>query len=376
MSTRSSSGARLRGYRRFRNLCRTHVHGERTLYTKGERYEFGQLLSSLASGAAVTSFILATAIAALTASAPAVVTNPKPSPAMVEAEANVSRVKRRPTVKKAVEPDYPKSEKLARNGGIVIIRGIVAIDGTFTEAAVTETNAGPVLTNSALIAARTTLFNPAKDASGNPIPALINYPIEFTFGDVLSSLVSEVEPKFGDAERALGVHGRVIIGGTVRQDGRLADAKVLVSSKSDLLDQNALQAALASTYRPFKDGSGQAVDEPVRFPYEFDNYRTPGKGGGVLRYYCGQFAKDQLWWRSTWPEKERGQFYAMMLGVGVLPIITQLALQPERAVAHNKDFEKRWVAAIEKCQTRPEALFVDVFKPEGQIAKRLAEVDK
>jgi len=147
---------------------------------------------------------------------------------------------------------------------------------------------------------------------------------------------------------------------------------VTVSSRAAELDQAALDAAQATVFRVYRDGDGKLIDTAVKRPYAFSSYRSAGEGGGILRYYCGQFAADQTWWRTAWPE-EKSEIYHMMVGVGSMVHMSEFVADTKRLKAYMVDFDTRWDKAIETCRKKPDALFIDVFKPEGEYARRLAQ---
>lgn len=204
------------------------------------------------------------------------------------------------------------------------------------------------------------------------MPAVL--PFSFQASDENPLYVSRVEPEFGDAARAAGEHGKVMVEGKIDADGQLVDAVVATSSRSPTLDAAALAAAKASRFRPYRDGAGQPIAIPVRLPFAFDNYHTPGPGGGILRYRCDQFVRDENWWEASWPASEKNEFYTLMLG---LSMITQGVLaNPSQIKEAKAAFDARLADARRDCAAQPDRLFVDVMKVEGPTARRLAEKAK
>jgi TonB family protein len=178
---------------------------------------------------------------------------------------------------------------------------------------------------------------------------------------------------FPDAARLAGEFGKVEISGILGVDGRITEAKVSVSSRSSLLDASALAAATGSLFEPARDAQGEALSIPISVPLDFSNARTPGKGGGVLRYHCDQFVRDYDWWHAHWPAKAHDELYRMIAGFSLLMRIrgNNGSLDPS-VLPKNDVFEDRWNAAIAACRKTPGGLFVDVFKPEGDELRRLA----
>lgn len=180
---------------------------------------------------------------------------------------------------------------------------------------------------------------------------------------------AEVEETVPEEARAIGAHGTVVIKGIIDRNGNLIQAWVATSSKSALLDETALSGAQKAKFEPAKDAGGNPIATLASLPFTFENIYTPGPGGGILRYRCDQFVRDQNWWRATWPAERRDQTYLMAIGVGLMAE----GLNLEAARRLNRDFPKRWDAAIEACRKKPDALFVDMLKPEGKAMRAIAE---
>ncbi|WP_232089987.1 energy transducer TonB [Sphingomonas sp. HMP6] len=298
---------------------------------------------------------------------------PADSPAMAIARANRTKMKAPPRPKARLKPDYPEVERAALHGGTVSVAAIVNETGTIEEATIVRSSSFPALDAAALDVVRTGSFIPAKDANDTPIAVPVSLPIRFDPYDLSGDVTVATEPEqtYPDAERAAGHHGRVLVVGVVDVDGALTRAEVSASSRAPGLDAAALATARATRFEVRRDDKGQALPTPVRMAYEYDSFRSPGKGGGVLRYRCDQFVLDQDWWRSTFPPKERGEFYTMMLGLGTLAQLRGGKL--DFTSASLADFEVRWTKAIEACRAHPTTLMIDHLKPEGEWARRAAE---
>ena len=189
-----------------------------------------------------------------------------------------------------------------------------------------------------------------------------------------AKFISGPKAEFPDAARTAGEFGKVVVSGVIGPDGHLHDAKVTATSRSALLDASALAAASGATFEPAHDEHGAAIASPADLPYTFSNAKSPGKGGGVLRYRCDQFARDYAWWYKTWPAGQHEDFYLAVLGYAAMA----KAQRPDGStdflsVANiNKEFETRWKAAVETCRASPDRLFIDIFQPEGEALRRLA----
>ena len=83
-----------------------------------------------------------------------------------------------PKVRNHVNPEYPA---LARSGeieGIVVVKCTVDEKGKVIRVSILQT-ASPIFNEAALAAVRKWTFEPAEQ-SGNPVPATITIPLEFT----------------------------------------------------------------------------------------------------------------------------------------------------------------------------------------------------
>lgn len=187
--------------------------------------------------------------------------------------------------------------------------------------------------------------------------------------------LSGEEAAYPETERQAGHFGAVVISGVLGVDGRLHFAKVARSSGAPVLDDLALAAARTAVFEPAKDADGAAIPIPISFPQEFYSYKTAGPGGGILRYSCKQFAADMDWWRSAHPDAKWSdlELYSMMVGVGVLARGGFGGMDGAGLKATLADFERRWVAAIDKCRVKPDKRFIDMLQPEGRIAEAMAQ---
>ena len=87
-------------------------------------------------------------------------------------------------VGKFIPPDVRAARALGHNG-IVRIRGVVGIDGRVSNLSIVQSSKSSLLDTAAKTAIERTVFQPAKDASGNPVPLSILFPFEFE-GDGIS----------------------------------------------------------------------------------------------------------------------------------------------------------------------------------------------
>jgi TonB family protein len=305
---------------------------------------------------------------------PAIDVKPPPgaSPALVEAYANLARVKVKPRAVKRGALDYPAAEKAVGATGVVLIRGIVLADGSLAEATVARSSGNVAFDAAALKAAQATTYSAATDAGGQPLatPITNNYRFAMAEGQP-SNIERYADAPYPDADRAAGRHGKVVIEGMIGPDGRMIDPKITASSRAPTLDDVALAGARGTLFRVAKAEAG-VTPKPTQIAYEFVSYRLQGKGGGVLRYRCAQFVLDQDWWKATWEPPKRTEFESMMGGLGFL-VLMQGRWNGASFKAWSDGFKARFAGAIEDCRAKPDALAIDMIKPEGVYARRLAE---
>lgn len=178
---------------------------------------------------------------------------------------------------------------------------------------------------------------------------------------------------YPEAERAQGHHGRVVVRGLLGVDGRLRHATVSESSRAPVLDQAALDWAVASTFTPALDAEGAPIAVMISVPTEFYSF-TSREGVGAAMYTCRQFVLDMDWWRATFADKPMSDhhFYTLIRGLGVMMNMSQGAQRALQAAGSNEEFLRRWNEAIEGCRRRPEARFAEVMRPEGDAIDRMA----
>ena len=180
--------------------------------------------------------------------------------------------------------------------------------------------------------------------------------------------------EFPETARAAGEFGKVTVVGIIGADGRFRDLSVAESSRSPELDASALAAAAETIFEPARDERGEPLAVRAAMPFEFTNAKSPGKGGGALRYKCDQFARDYDWWFRMWPSDKHDDFYLLVLGITTIARSRSNdgSFDFSKFGSTNKDFDARWKAAVEACRSKPNRLFIDVFKPEGELLRRMA----
>ena len=272
---------------------------------------------------------------------------------MEQAEANRKLMRRPPEAITNIDPNFLTEEQSAGHGGVVKLSAIIDINGKASSISIKLSSAPPSLEKEAIAALAAARFAPARDAQRNPIAVVIVISLVFESEFISSRYVKFIAADYGDAERGAGHHGTVTIAGEIGGDGHILNARIAKTSHSLVLDNAALKAVRATTYRSFHDGAGKPVTTPVEVPYEFVSYQSPGKNPDIARYTCAQFLKDEAWAQSV----NRDQFE---VAARTSRILTE-ALLYKNPKAKLKDFANRWGHGIAICKIHPEKLLVDVF---------------
>lgn len=185
--------------------------------------------------------------------------------------------------------------------------------------------------------------------------------------------ISAPDYVYPDEERAQGHHGRVVVRALIAADGTVRHASVTESSRAPMLDQLALERALASRFEPARDASGAVIPVIAQLSTEYYSF-TSSVGVGAAMYTCRQFVLDMDWWRATFADTPMSDhhFYTLIRGLGVMMHMNQGAQRALQAAGSNEEFLRRWDQAIEGCRARPDARFAQVMRPEGDAIDRMA----
>jgi TonB family protein len=295
------------------------------------------------------------------------------SAAMAAAFANLPKVKTRARQLKSAPLVYPEAERKLGTTGAVRILALVNAEGSVSEVSVARSSGVLAFDEAAVKLIAATQFRPAADALGAPLATPFMQMVRFVTDEGQPSNIAQYAAvAYPETERAAGRHGRVTIEGIIGSDGRMSDPKVTVSSRAPALDAAALAGARATLFRAEPPEPGVAP-RPTQIRYNFDSLHSPGQGGGVLRYTCAQLVLDEDWWRTTWEPKKRTSFYYMMSGLSFIIRMQSAPMSAPGLSASIREFEGRYDKMIEKCRSKPEALVVDTFKPDGVYMRRLAE---
>lgn len=165
-----------------------------------------------------------------------------------------------------------------------------------------------------------------------------------------------------ESEKALGHHGIVMVQGIVGADGKMTEARVKQTSHAPVLDQIALDAALASTFTPARDTDGVPLPIVISMPFDLVAYKAE-QGMGILQYTCEQFVRDMDWWKSANPEKsfKEHDLYLLESGMEFASAIQSAEMNRTALDKAGTGFEQRWDAAIAYCRKKPNVLQRDAI---------------
>lgn len=107
-------------------------------------------------------------------------------------------------------------------------------------------------------------------------------------------IIEKSDAPFPEAARMAGHHGQVKVTATVDANGRVNATTVTESSRSDLLDAAAADAARSTRFRPALDDEGKPTEGSYVLTYKFDD-RT------LKTYRCADAVRDVDWWHAVWP---------------------------------------------------------------------------
>ena len=291
------------------------------------------------------------------------------SVAMAAAKRDRARMEVAPQPLDRVPADYPDGERRAHHDGITAVHAILGVDGRLSDISIRKSSGHSMLDSAAVAAMRASRFTPATTADGTPIAVavVLQELFEPSLGE--PRVATPVTPDFPGAEQAAGHHGTVRIQGLIGVDGRLIDATVSTRSRAPGLDAAALAAARATVLRPLRYRSGAVVSRFATLNFSFSSLSGAGTGGGLLRYRCDQFVRDEDWWRATWPSTDHDEIRAAMIALRLNATERDDRAEIPDVGGMVRDLDRRWLDGISACRARPQAMVLDIFQPEGEWAK-------
>jgi TonB family protein len=175
--------------------------------------------------------------------------------------------------------------------------------------------------------------------------------------------------------RAKGHHGRVEVSGILGVDGKLTEIGVVLSSKSTLLDQAAIDSARNGRFEPAYDRHGKPIAVWITLAFQTYGRYLPYQSDDNVIYYrstyrCDEFLGETTWWRSVWPERAWNEhdFYQLTFGLKQRVMQRPLGIPDvDRFLADHEEHRKSWLRAMDACRLYPKSPLIAVWAPEGKM---------
>lgn len=156
-----------------------------------------------------------------------------------------------------------------------------------------------------------------------------------------------------------------MISGILGEDGKVYETTVKVSSRSKIIDKQALSDVPSFLFSPARDADGNALKIPINISLEYGHVDFRGSNG-LAQYRCNQAVKDYDWWNRTWPTDKKDRIYGTIKGI--------VAMQALRAGSRESvNFDDEWRAAIESCRKEPDKRFLELLKPDGDLVRSMTK---
>lgn len=152
-----------------------------------------------------------------------------------------------------------------------------------------------------------------------------------------------------EAGMAVGHTGPVIVEVDVQPDGTKGAVVVAETSRSDILDAEAVSMITDATLRPPATASRYRI-EVVFEPYNF------------LEMTCRSFALQARWFQQTWPEKSVKDTTLYTASVGIVSLAAMGRNAGTDAVLRGaRQMEATWPRLITECERQPNRPYAQVL---------------
>lgn len=171
-------------------------------------------------------------------------------------------------------PHYPAEAAEAQQGGRVVLKLLVGVDGKVREVVVESSEPAGVFDAAAVDAARGWTLAPAM-SDGKPVEGWVRVPVDFKPDDATAlergprALDRTPAPKYPEAALAAGQGGRVVVKVLVGVDGSPRDIVVESSEPAGVFDEATVEAVRGWRFAPLMR-DGQPVEGWLRVPVDFD----------------------------------------------------------------------------------------------------------
>lgn len=149
-----------------------------------------------------------------------------------------------------------------------------------------------------------------------------------------------------DAGLAVGHAGSVFVEVDVQPDGTKGEVALVESSRSDILDAEAVALVSGATLR------GQAEPTRYRIEVKFEPYN-------FLEMNCRSFALQARWFQTTWPEKDVKDTTLYTASVGLVTIMNQGG--PTAMLRGVREMPAKWPRIISECERQPNRPYAQVL---------------
>lgn len=169
-------------------------------------------------------------------------------------------------------PPFPQQALASGTSGRVVLRLLVATDGSVRDAVIEESTPPGVFDAVTLEAVREWTVRPGVE-DGRPVEGWMRVPVDFDIDDADSITLAKVlhapPPRYPEQALAERVTGRVELLLTLDPDGYVRRAEVLESTPAGVFDAAAKEAVLDWKFVPAAL-DGRTTGSQVRVPIDFD----------------------------------------------------------------------------------------------------------
>lgn len=158
--------------------------------------------------------------------------------------------------------------------------------------------------------------------------------------------------------RREGHQGLVKLGMAVQSNGEPTDIKLILSSRSSVLDDAAMQAARTWRFLPARDANGQAIATRVIQPVM---YRKDSEDS-LPNKKCSDLNTDLAWFKTAYAELSLSKMPVYELSLNVL--LSESGPSSEKGEAINAAYPQAFERALARCAAQPGGLYWDALKSE------------
>lgn len=185
--------------------------------------------------------------------------------------------------------------------------------------------------------------DPAPAAAADPAPVVEAAPAELP----IVRVPREVDG-YSEAGWAAGHTGDVVVEVPVQPDGAKGAVTVVESSRSDLLDAEAVRMITEATLRPPAEASR------YRFTVRFNPV-------DVLHMKCEAFVRNNRWLQTTWPETPTKDLPIYSMSVGAMVILGSDRGGMDAMLRPAREMEGKWPRLISDCERQPNRVYLQVL---------------